>query len=201
MGVEDRRGPSLALAVAPPSMVGLAAAGSGGRGVVVAVVAGSAVVLLGLGVMIGRAMTETAKDHSTTPGAQARRSPPARGTVHSTGRRRSLPDPPLRVGSRARSTGDRDRLVGECIAVRDQLSSGALRSRLGRALSDVGILDVDPIGQPFDAELHTAVEVVPTTDRSLHNRVASTERVGYRDGERPLRLPEVAVYRCDREAR
>ena len=54
-------------------------------------------------------------------------------------------------------------------------------------------------GEPFDPERHRAVGRVATKEPALHNRVAKTQRPGYRDREGMLALPHVLVFRQDAE--
>lgn len=49
-------------------------------------------------------------------------------------------------------------------------------------------------GAPFDPQHHHAVDRLPTHDPAQHNTVM-TDRPGWVDGGRVLRLPDVIVYR------
>ncbi|GAA1294262.1 hypothetical protein Psi02_41850 [Planotetraspora silvatica] len=93
----------------------------------------------------------------------------------------------------------RDALVDACIRFRDQLSERHpfLAARLLDALGTAGVHEIRADGQPFDGRVHEAVEVVPTADPRLRDVVASTERPGYVDGDRVVRVPRVAVYRLE----
>jgi hypothetical protein len=42
-----------------------------------------------------------------------------------------------------------------------------------------------------------SVDARPTDDRSRDGTVAETARVGYRDGDELIRLPEVVIYRYE----
>ncbi|GII27615.1 nucleotide exchange factor GrpE [Planotetraspora mira] len=94
----------------------------------------------------------------------------------------------------------RDALVEACIRFRDQLGERHpfLAARLLEALGTAGVHEIRADGQPFDGRVHEAVEVVPTADPRLRDVVASTERPGYVDGDRVVRVPRVAVYRLER---
>ena len=62
----------------------------------------------------------------------------------------------------------------------------------------MGVTEVNPSeGERFDRNRHEAVGHVPTTDSSLHNRVAKTERPGYSDRGRVVAVPQVLVYQVD----
>jgi hypothetical protein len=95
----------------------------------------------------------------------------------------------------AAAVRQRQELVGACIEVRDLVGSQALAGRLGSALERAGVVTVDPTGELFDHRYHRAVHVSDTDDVSLDARIARVERVGYADGARLLRPPEVVVWR------
>ncbi|GAA4567534.1 nucleotide exchange factor GrpE [Planotetraspora kaengkrachanensis] len=94
----------------------------------------------------------------------------------------------------------RDALVDACVRFRDQLGERhpLLADRLLDALGPAGVREIGADGQPFDGRVHEAVDVVPTADPRLHDVVASTERPGYVDGDRVVRVPRVSVYRLER---
>lgn len=93
------------------------------------------------------------------------------------------------------TTRQRADLVSALIAIRDQLGSDVLRSQAGEALQRAGISEVRPDGHRFDPQWHQAVDQVLTTDQTLDGTIAATERPGYVEGTRVIRLPEVVVYR------
>jgi hypothetical protein len=117
----------------------------------------------------------------------------------------SVPPPPGEVpaagaaGANGRGRDDRARLRDACIDVRERVPSAALAQRLEAVLEDVGVVPVGGDGERFDPQRHRAVGSVPTPDRALHHRIASTERAGYRDGDEVLRPPEVLVYVFEEE--
>ncbi|MEJ2888563.1 nucleotide exchange factor GrpE [Actinomycetospora aeridis] len=91
---------------------------------------------------------------------------------------------------------DRAVLVELCIDLADRLRTTApgLRARVHRGLADVGVVAIEPDGQPFDGTHHDAVDREPTTEPARDRTVASTERAGYLDHGLLLRRPEVVVY-------
>ncbi|GAA4255938.1 nucleotide exchange factor GrpE [Dactylosporangium darangshiense] len=94
---------------------------------------------------------------------------------------------------------ERDLLVAAMIDIGDRLRDRdpALWKRLNRHLGEVGVECVIVDGQPYDERLHDAVGREPTADPDLQKTVASTERAGYVDRGRVLRLPEVMVFRTE----
>jgi len=60
-------------------------------------------------------------------------------------------------------------------------------------LGELGLVRVDPIGQPFDPTSMEALGVVPVNDPALDGRVALTMRPGFRLGERELRPALVQI--------
>lgn len=86
-------------------------------------------------------------------------------------------------------------LAAALINLRDQMPSDALAEEAQRALAAAGITEVRPDGETFDPARHRAASQVDTNDALAHDRIVATERVGYVDGSRPIRLPEVVVAR------
>ena len=94
----------------------------------------------------------------------------------------------------ATAPADRVALVDALIEVRDQVTSVTLGDVLDRALAAAGVQPISADGEAFDARIHHAVASTPTTDAGLHDRIASTEKLGYADGDRLIRPPQVVVY-------
>lgn len=94
----------------------------------------------------------------------------------------------------AQAESERERLVGLCADLHDRLSSEGLRDKLRHGLAQVGVELLRADGEVFDPDRHEAAGQVPTTERALHDRVASTQRVGWSDRGRPGREPLVLVY-------
>ncbi|MGH3933062.1 MAG: nucleotide exchange factor GrpE [Pseudonocardiaceae bacterium] len=91
----------------------------------------------------------------------------------------------------------RDDLLLACIRYRDQLGERdpTTGDRLLAALRGVGVDEIRVDGARFDALHHESVDVTPAPRPELHDHVAQTTRLGYRDGARVVRLPQVVVYR------
>jgi uncharacterized low-complexity protein len=87
-------------------------------------------------------------------------------------------------------------LIRACIEVADQVGSEMLRERLHGALAEAGVRPVAVDGQRFDGRLHRAVGTVPTDDARYDGTIAATQRLGWSMGDRPLRLPDVVVFRA-----
>jgi hypothetical protein len=85
-------------------------------------------------------------------------------------------------------------LIDLVIYAYDRTTSTGVRARLADGLSRVGVQVVQPDGEPFDATRHEAGGVEPTDDDALHDRIAETERAGFRDRDRVIRDPTVVVY-------
>lgn len=94
----------------------------------------------------------------------------------------------------AQAASERARLVALCADLHDRLSSEGLRDKLRHELAQVGVELLHVDGEIFDPDLHEAAGQVPTAERALHDRVASTQRVGWSDRGKPGREPLVLVY-------
>ncbi len=81
------------------------------------------------------------------------------------------------------------------IDLADRLPSEALQAEIVAALATV---DVHPIvvppGTPFDAARMRGVGSLPAPAPAAVGTVATTDRAGYRDGSRLIRLPDVVVH-------
>lgn len=100
-----------------------------------------------------------------------------------------------RPGDKPMPGAQRTILRDTMIEVRDLVTIEAVRGRILEALQRAGIEEISPDGQTFDPTKHHAIDRVPTTNPTDHNRVAFTERPGYRDGNVLVRPPDVGVYR------
>lgn len=63
-------------------------------------------------------------------------------------------------------------------------------------LSDLGLEQYDPVGRPFDPELHEAVEAVEVDDPADDGKILACVRPGYRHQLRVLRPAQVRVARA-----
>lgn len=61
-------------------------------------------------------------------------------------------------------------------------------------LTSYGLAEVNPVGEQFDPQLHTAIENVTTGDNSLDQKVAEVVQKGYKVGDRLIKSPKVKVY-------
>ena len=96
------------------------------------------------------------------------------------------------------AAAERERLVNACIETLDIATTDAIREVLSRALKDVNVVPVYADGETFDGNRHNAVDVTPTGEELMHNRISETERPGYTDHGILIRPPDVVVYRKDR---
>lgn len=62
------------------------------------------------------------------------------------------------------------------------------------ALRDLGVEEVDPLGEAFNPSMHTSVESVETNDEDKDNLIAEVVQKGYQMGDRVLRSPRVKVF-------
>ncbi len=90
---------------------------------------------------------------------------------------------------------ERASLIQTCVYVRDRATSKAIADALGRALQDVGVSTVAPLGVRFDPAHHEAGGATPTRDPAQVNTIAAVEVPGYLDRGAVLRAPVVTVYR------
>lgn len=65
--------------------------------------------------------------------------------------------------------------------------------KLIKYLADNGVKQIDSTGNPFDAELHEAIAMVPVTDESQKGIVIDTLTKGYTINDKVLRHAKVAV--------
>ena len=77
----------------------------------------------------------------------------------------------------------------------DQLVQGVelVRQQFLHKLAGYGISRLEPLGEPFDPEMHEAVTVVPVTDQYGEGIVAGVAAPGYLIGDDVLRPATVAV--------
>ncbi|MEK7426299.1 MAG: hypothetical protein AAB131_20945 [Actinomycetota bacterium] len=128
---------------------------------------------------------------ATLVGRRTRRAAPSTpGAVPATPTQ--VPAPPMPAPPSADRTQG---LVAALIDLSDRMSSQALRAEIIATLDRAGVQAVDvAVGEPFDATRMRGVSGAPTTDASWVGRVAGTDRCGFRDGARIIRLPDVVVY-------
>jgi hypothetical protein len=102
------------------------------------------------------------------------------------------PPPPASAGAPTdRSPG----LVASLVDLSDRMSSQALRAEIIATLERAGVHAVEiPVGTPFEATTMRGVGGAPTTDPAWVGRVAATDRCGFHDQGRLIRLPDVVVY-------
>jgi GrpE len=116
---------------------------------------------------------------------------PAPQRPRTEGRAAAVPQPP----GAAAGAGGCQNLVRECIEVADQVGSAMLREKLHKGLKSAGVLPIRADGEHFNPKRHHAVGSAPTRDAASDGLVADTPRIGWQDGERAVRKPDVLVYR------
>ena len=95
----------------------------------------------------------------------------------------------------ARLESERATLVQTCVYVRDRATSKAIADTIGRALTEVGVGTVAPVGVRFDPAHHEAGGATTTSDPAKVGTIAAVEVPGYVDRGVVLRAPVVTVYR------
>lgn len=105
-----------------------------------------------------------------------------------------------------------EKLVQELIPVKDSLDlavenasksdaaaliegQAATQRLLGKALEKIGVTEIDPVGQPFDANLHEAMATQPSETAEPDSVLAVVQR-GYALNGRLLRPARVIVARA-----
>ncbi|MEZ5458807.1 MAG: nucleotide exchange factor GrpE [Steroidobacteraceae bacterium] len=105
-----------------------------------------------------------------------------------------------------------EKLVQELIPVKDSLDlavenaakadaaaliegQAATQRLLGKALEKIGVTEIDPVGQPFDANLHEAMATQPSATAEPDSVLAVVQR-GYALNGRLLRPARVIVARA-----
>jgi molecular chaperone GrpE len=66
---------------------------------------------------------------------------------------------------------------------------------LDEAFSSAGIVEIDPLGEPFDPNKHEALSLMPTAD-AAPDTVIQVVQKGYELNERLLRAAKVIVARA-----
>jgi hypothetical protein len=105
-----------------------------------------------------------------------------------------VPAPPLQPPA-APSTDRAPALITSLIDLSDRMSSQALRAEIIATLGRAGVhpIEIAP-GTPFDAGTMRGIGSSPTSDPAWVGRVATTDRCGFHDAGRVIRLPDVVVY-------
>ena len=87
-------------------------------------------------------------------------------------------------------------------APKDAVLEGIRRiaTSVQNALANAGVEPIDSVGEPFDPELHEAVDTAET-DSEMDGKVISEYSRGFRMGERLLRPARVRVGRAAEQAR
>ncbi|GAA0278160.1 nucleotide exchange factor GrpE [Cryptosporangium japonicum] len=155
-------------------------------------------IIAGIALFVPRTDTPAAAAQPVSSGAYGGYGPPPQqqpvSASHSTGAHAVLTDAPPETG---RLTRERQTLVETAIYVRDRATSKAIADRLAWALSEVGVVEDRPAGEPFDTARHEAGGTTPTTDPALSGTIAAVEISGYTDRGQIVRAPVVTVYQSE----
>lgn len=72
-----------------------------------------------------------------------------------------------------------------------------IRSKFLSTLKAQGINEINSVGEPFDADVHEAIAMVPTEDEEMQGKVIDCIRAGYTLNDKVIRHPKVVVGRKD----
>lgn len=64
-----------------------------------------------------------------------------------------------------------------------------------RVLEEQGVVEINPLNQPFSPEEHEAIEEIPTEDEAQDHTVAQVILKGYKTSSRIIRAASVKVYK------
>lgn len=177
-----------------PSAAGDPAAAGGSDGVALPVVGLGLIVALAIGLAVGYVVRLL----TAPPSGSSAPDPVARPAATPPFPDRMVDAPaPVRAAeaAAAEAQGRATALAGALVEVRDRVANRAISDRIGAALDAAGWRTVDPTGEPFDPDVHLAVDRELSDDADLDRTVAATERVGYIDERGAVvRLPEVVVF-------
>jgi molecular chaperone GrpE len=67
-------------------------------------------------------------------------------------------------------------------------------NQLKKTLESVGVVQINPEGEDFDANLHESLEMVDTDDASLDHKISEVIMRGYKIGDKIIRHPQVKVW-------
>lgn len=73
-----------------------------------------------------------------------------------------------------------------------------IHTQLVQVLEGHGVTALDPLGEEFNPNEHTAIGTIPTDDVSKHHKVAEVLQLGYRLNGKLIRSPRVKVYGGER---
>ncbi len=68
-----------------------------------------------------------------------------------------------------------------------------IANQLKKTLEDNGLIEIDPIGKPFDPMRDEAIEFEPVTDKDKNHTVTTVIQKGYMYNGKALRAPKVKV--------
>lgn len=68
-------------------------------------------------------------------------------------------------------------------------------------LSSYGLKEVNPLGEAFDPNEHTAIENVSTDDQTNDHKVAEVVQKGYKVQDRLIKSPKVKVFVYNRDSK
>lgn len=69
-----------------------------------------------------------------------------------------------------------------------------IHTQIKGALTSYGLTEVDPLGETFNPNEHTALGTVETQDRNKYHKIAEVVQLGYRLNGKLIKAPAVKIY-------
>jgi len=69
-----------------------------------------------------------------------------------------------------------------------------VHAKFKKILEDRGLIEVNPVGEPFDAEVHEAITNLPAPSEDQKGKVLDVVEKGYKLNDKIIRYPKVVVY-------
>jgi molecular chaperone GrpE len=86
-----------------------------------------------------------------------------------------------------------ERALGTCNDENTKQGLEMILSSFKKVLEGEGVEEIDPIGQPFNADVAEAIMAMPATDGEESGMVKQVYVKGYKKGDKVLRYAQVIV--------
>ena len=67
-------------------------------------------------------------------------------------------------------------------------------SQLNNVFEEYGVKSIGVVGEIFNPNIHEPVDIVPTDDKDLDQKISNVIQKGYKLGERVMRPARVNIY-------